>query len=432
MLNENFLMDDYSVRGNSFEELKKIIEEFEQVTQTKKVFLPNITVYSIDKTGESNIELVSLKPNEIYVNIPTTSGKSLRSFKNVSLNKRSILNKGNFVTVLGEMEKTHQPIMGHEDSLFFTSANIWKTLSARISFKGDFFVENSFERDLGLAKCFENSTKAITLTIREINGVKKIFSFLSEKYTYIPQTILLDVIHQITDFECLGRLECVGWNIDHYITEVYIAFPDRAKEFQDLYCMPNDFVPGLYLATGGTGDCSLKARGFWKKRNSVIIQSEVIQKHVGEINLTELLKDIETQVFDEFIKLPEALCKLIGIDISDNEWDSLSPEEYEKRNLNRLSYVIQKTFKELGFVSAITKNREKQLREQVMLEFNMSEHYTAFDIAMKIMDLPERIEGLGKVYEEPFSKACCKAAYVDYEKLIKKSEDSESKKLTIK
>jgi hypothetical protein len=58
---------------------------------------------------------------------------------------------------------------------------------------------------------------------------------------------------------------------------------------------------------------------------------------------------------------------------------------------------------------------EKKLREAMMNEFDVSIRYTAYDIAMSILSLPERAVFMDKDKDiSELQKACANAPFISY------------------
>jgi hypothetical protein len=233
-----------------------------------------------------------------------------------------------------------------------------------------------------------------TLIVRSVDGMKKIMACMSGKYKYIPQSILLDVI---TNFKSsLGDAECKYWNISQFFTNILIEFPEVADDISRTYKLPHRVVPGILLRTSDTGDSSLTAVGTMSIGTSLMHCDTVSRKHSGEIDFGKLKKEIDNEIFKNYTKLPERLCELMLIDVEDPVLCT--------------DYVLEK----LNIEDILGKRQAAKLATELTSEYNPSISYSAYDIAVSIMEIPERLQGLSKSSLSQIAKTVSKAAYVDY------------------
>ena len=175
-------------------------------------------------------------------------------------------------------------------------------------------------------------------------------------------------------------------------------------------------IPGILMTTSDTGDSSFKVCGTWRVdgTNSLVVHSDVKRKHIGDINTEKILEDITNKIFAEYARLPEALCNLMAHDVTDASWD-LTTTAGLKANYAEIESTLKAAFNRLGIVKAIGKKMEKKLREAMMNEFDVSIRYTAYDIAMSILSLPERAVFMDKDKDiSELQKACANAPFISY------------------
>jgi HKD family nuclease len=287
----------------------------------------------------------------------------------------------------------------------------------RFGLSGEFLLTPKLARDLMVADRFKMDL-GVTAIVRSTsdNKAKKIFTILSDKYTHINQLVLFDIIKQIEDAGEMGECKCFRWEISNFFTKLYVEFPKKAEELSGLYGLSREMIPGIMITTSDTGDASFAVRGTWRAEgsNSLIVNSEVKRKHIGDIDIVKIIDDISKDIFAEYAKLPEALCELMAKDVTDPAWD-LKTSAGIKANQTEIENTFKTVFKRIGVVKAIGKKTEKILRQAMMDEIDPSIRYTAYDICMLIMSLPERVVFMDKNKDIALlQKACGQAPFADY------------------
>jgi hypothetical protein len=352
------------------------------------------------------IYFYSLNPEELYTE---TDGNLNRHIS--SIRRQAVLNKGDFDSLLSETENLTKLMIYDGAKSYFTSLNLMSTMD-RFGLKGSFLSQPDVSRDTIIARQFKKGHEC-TLVSKSCLGVSKLFAILSGKYQHVDQTILLNIVDTIGKSGNMGTPVCREWELTHFMTSLFIEFPEKAKEIADVYGLKDEMIPGIWLATSDTGDCSIKIRGTWRLKNSIILNDEVSHKHIGNVCVSKIIKDVETTIFDKYTMLPETLCELMLQVITDPSWD-LTMLGAQELNRKRIENVLRNTFKQLGVVKVIGNKNHKKLLADLISEFDSSLCFTAYDIAIAIMALPEKVTGL-KTNKDEFRKICGKAPYVKYE-----------------
>ena len=169
------------------------------------------------------------------------------------------------------------------------------------------------------------------------------------------------------------------------------------------------------------GYSSLRIIGTWRYKNSISIADEVSRKHCGEFDVDELIKNAKIKIFGKYTELPERLCELMLLDITNPSWKKYPYDDFIKMNNNAICESIKNIFKELGIAKAIQKKNEKALLQCVLNEVDPEMSYTAYDICLLIMNIPSKVIGLNKNYGDAITKIVGMAPYLDYKKITKKS-----------
>lgn len=421
------LMDTFTTTGNDLDELKNIIEVLNKHTHFVKMKSGDMNLLSLIGEGKRDIingEGKKEKDVEVIENLYLIPGSLPTSSLSTPFDSviKAYRKPNMAMGLLDEwVGKTKLAIVYNEkngsQSFYFTSGNALQTMD-RFGISGECLLTPCIERDLLLAKRFEKDL-GITAIIRqsEDGKFKKIFTILSDKYAHINQNVLFDIIKQIEDAGEMGKCKCYSWEISNFFTKLYIEFPKKAEELSTLYGLSTEMIPGILITTSDTGDASFSVKGTWRAKgsNSVTVHTEVKRKHSGKVDINELIEDVTNKIFVEYAKLPEALCNLMTHDITDPAWD-LKKSEGIKANQAEIENVYKTVFKRLGIVKAIGKKAEKVLRQAMVDEINPAIRYTAYDICMLIMTLPERVIFMDKDKDiSSLQKACGQAAFINYD-----------------
>lgn len=406
MLSEKFLSENFYETDNDLEKLRSLMREVQEHTKFQRIRSDDLKIMSYKCTEGSKLNFYELNPVDLFYEDGTIKHRV------VSFDKNSVLKRGNFVDLITETENNTKFMLYDDFKLYFVSPNIFSTMD-RFGLSSDLLAIPDKARDDIIARQFHKKAQNCTLVTREYNKNKKVFAVLSGKYTDVKQETLIDVIDKISNDGTMGKAKCYKWGMSHFITSIYVEFPEKAKQVQDKYKLKDNVIPGLWLATSDTGDCSVKIRGTWRTKNSITIHQEIKKKHLGEVNPEKILEEVDKVIFSEYCKLPEALCDLLMQDITDTSWDLTTPSG-QLQNRTAIKNTVKNLFNDIGMVKAIGKKEEKVLYERVMDKFDPSMHYTAYDIAISILNLPSRIAG-ESVKKANLQKACGLAPYAKYD-----------------
>lgn len=413
---EERLLDSWSASGEDISSFKKEVREISASTSTKLIRYRDLKVLSYFESSDPKIlKFYMLDPNEIWENV--SGRKVLREAK---MSRAGFASRG-ITKLLDEFENTTKLLMQADGNIYFTSINMLSTLGLRTDIAGNAMLEPSTERDLLIAKRLD-SDEELTAIIRNQGGVRKIYSTLSSKYPYVPQSLCADILDRVEAEGKLGTAVGYKWKVDNQFAEIYVEFPDKATELMTIYGFDRAVIPGLFICKSDVGESSIVVRSTWRVGNSVTLLDEFRRKHSGKIEVDEILEGIDEIVFSKYTLLPEKLCDLMLQTITDPAWHSLSTSKFRSANKKAVEGVLKSIFKEIKLVDATTKAIEKELFEALCDEIDYDLDYTAYDICMMVMTLPERkISGMPAAYVTPLAKACGKAPYCKYDKPVKKA-----------
>lgn len=413
---EERLLDSWSATGKDIASFKKEVREVSACTSTSLLRCRDLKVLSyLESTDPKNLKFYVLDPNNIWNTLPN----GMKVLHEAKMPRAGFVARG-ITKLVDELENNTKMLIQTDGNIYFTSFEMLSTLGLRTEIAGNAMLEPSIERDLLIAKQL-NKDEELTAIIRRDGGVKKIFSTLSAKYPYVPQSLCADILERVEAEGKLGAAVGYKWKVDNQFAEIYVEFPDKAAELMAIYGLDRAVTPGLFICKSDVGESSIVVRATWRIGNSVTLLDEFRRKHSGKIEVDEILEGIDQIVFSKYTLLPEKLCDLMSQNITDPAWHALSTSKFRKANKTAVEGVLKSIFKEIKLVDATTKSIEKELYEALCDEIDYDLDYTAYDICMMVMTLPERkIIGMPAAYVTPLAKACGKAPYCKYDKPVKK------------
>lgn len=377
------LTDNREWKGNDLETLRQLLEQIEQST-------------SLDKVNTADIEFLSLKKG-----VMTTPGHMpfrrynpfMGEMPGVALPLETTENRQRLEPLLKELKKNCLMIK-HGDDKYFTADSLIPTLALRIGAGGTNSKRPSFKRDAYFTELLGYVEQDVKLLSRKVGDVKKAFALHSEKYTYVPQTMILDIIDHIS--HGLGTPVCRWWKVSNAKTEVYLEFPEKAKDFSLRYRLPKTMVPGLHLITSDVAESSLCAIGTWRLKRAPLGTEVYARKHTGRIDPDNVLEQISRKIFAKYDKIPQRLCELMMIEVAD------------------VMDAVESVFEQINLADVLGKRRMKELLTIMEQQFNAAGKHTAYDVATTIMMLPDMIEGLPASVQQRFADCVSKAVFADY------------------
>lgn len=426
ILTEKWLKDDFEMTGSDLEECRTLIFEIATHTNFEKINSAGLVTLSyVPVENSKKVNFYRLNPDELPTDRPDLTLNHFRT----GLIKSSIEEKWDLKFIIDEIENVSKVAFldnnKPSNNLYFASENVFSSMDG-FGLRGSFLSNPCIERDLLVAKQFKGG-KNLTLVIRnfvktieksngktESKDIKKVFAIHSGRYGEMPQLEMFNVIDKIVNDEVFGKVSCSKWLVNHYFTSIELEFPEKADEICKAYGLPNIFVPGIRITTSDTGNSSFRIVGTWRIKNSLALTNEVAKRHSGAIDINEIIEDVEKEIFADYVKIPEALCDLMLKNITPEDLD-LSVNTDMRKNQEIVENIIKSTLKELEVVKAIGKKNEMTLRDLMLQEIDPSISYTAYDIAMQILTIPERIEGLSSSALNSLAKTIAKAPFCSYE-----------------
>lgn len=367
--------------GSEFKTFETLLKEIDKNTSCEKVKLEDCSLLTY---YESDAKIVNC------IHSPQNS--------RISFKREAILEKSS-APLLEELEKQTKLFLRYGNATYFTSRPMMKTFLQRLELGGNSAFKPCLQRDRYMAHLLlEGNKKHMKLIIRRDpeNGITagKIFAAMGSDYAYIPQETLTGLIYLMQNG--LGKMKCSHWCVDNCLSYIYTDFPEKADEIRVVYGLPDEIIPGLYLATSDVGESSLTIRETWKFGRSVVTRREIKWRHSGPVDLDEALETVKREMFSRFTEVPEKLSELITIPVK-------NPET-----------VISELMEQTGIRKAISKAAAKALTEAMLSEFDPSMSISAYDIAIGFLTLHERCVGLPKSSLMAIEALSVNAVFADY------------------
>ena len=437
----NFLLDSWNAHGKDLDEFRGMCQDIADATHYRKASTAEFAL--ILRGYENEKEFKFCKWDTYAIKELEKNGVGAADFKDFPVKKKHMDD-----VLFRETMNGAGFLISENRHTYYVSENALSSLFSRANMAGDSAFINSNARNYFLAECLWRAGIGIrsngkhdykklsnpddqncTLVTREVNvigddgeekNLRKIFFVPTEKYAPVPLTVLADVAEEICDDDILGRPEVRYWYFNHGIAEICIVFPEKAEEIKTVYKLKDDILPGVLLRTSDTGECcvDIKSIAFVGKHSHRYVALETYKrKHSGEMDIEEVIENADHLLLRNIKKLPELLADLIGRyvyegDTSDANWASKNKAAVEK--------AIKKVFKYIRLVPVLGKKREKSLKEQLFAEINPEVPYTEYDIAIMVMTISDRVEGLSQTKRDELANACATAPFA-FER--KKEED---------
>lgn len=429
-LDQDYLRDDFKMDGDDMDEFMELCAEIDTHTKHVTKRLDLLETLSVKDCPENRArdakELICyhMKPKD-----PINGGDMLSA--EVPLDITGYLDKG-FGRLLQET-KTDNHLIFRESvtgDRYFVSNNAFNTLAQRIDCDGKTLSHNCVERDLFLSRRLDTDIEG-TMVIKELADVKKVFAVMSKKYGPVPLEILSRITRHLSQSNCLGKPECLGWRISHMRAEIYIKFEEYADDVSTAYNLSKRLVPVVSLLSSDIGECSIIARGSWlTSQGDTVPDMEYVREHRGEIDSEQVLKEVQESVFDKFTVLPERLADLMGMDVTPDGCD-LNTACGQAENRAAVYEAFQWIFRKLKIPDILGQRRFAELMECIDYSINEQKHYDLYDLVNQCFSLPSQLQyfliqaNLGDCMLQKLQKAFAEAPYLNF-KERKKNDQTEA------
>ena len=384
MTNTKILCDDYQRSGDDLEELRAALQEMDAMTRIKFVSTLDIELLSLDRIRGVVDGQTPFRVFHPYEGERASVGMSLDG-----------PDKEKLAPLVREM-RANQLLLRVGSKIYFTSSDLIHSMSGRAGIGGANVSRPSVKRDAYIAELFGVDEKDARMVIRKAGGNAKVFAIHSDKYTYVPQVTLLEIIENIKTEHGLGTPVCRKWEVSHTRSYVQLDFPERAKDFARVYGISDHIIPGLRLSTSDVAESSVCAVGTWRVGGGILCSDVCSRKHTGKVDPELILKEINQQIFTKYERIPKTLGELLLIDVSDPAGCLFS--------------VLQ----QIKLEDTVGKRRFREIMNLLCIQFNPTLRYTAYDIAKTILALPACLVGLPLSVSALLEKAVTAAVFADY------------------
>lgn len=146
-------------------------------------------------------------------------------------------------------------------------------------------------------------------------GNRKILSARTAKYAEINQGNIIPLIDQL---QGCGTPEITGFEIDNFITDVDVEFPEIAKDYQETFTLQEPVIPGIKVMTSDAGNSAFKVIATLKVGNTANLpipvlndkKSHVTKRHIGTILMDRIAERANLEIFGLYKRWPEILSNL--------------------------------------------------------------------------------------------------------------------------
>ena len=390
-----FLSDSWCIRGTDLEEFRNAVCDLDLRTSAYSVSLDSVELLTPHKSDGDFIRFVSSNPE---------GGGKIFDIKKA-------LSGGTPLELIEEMKRVNLMLAiesAGNQQVYFASAGLYRDLGARAGLVGDGLRDSTRERNAFLAARYKKVKGYATAVIREDDGIGKVFALASTQYAHVKQRILYAFIKRME--KELGEAEVIRWHIDHNLTWIMVRFPEKAADIAATYGHTGiKFpMPGMLLETSDTGFCSLTVSSIWEmpSRSSYVKAETYSRKHYGSVDAESFQTEVTKNVWSTYTLLPERLCELALINVDD-------PKELVQK-------IFQTKIGKNTLFDIVGKRDAKGIIEALCVEFNPAISYTAYDVAMTLMTLPERLVDPTRNRNNDITKTVYRVPFMDFEKMMAK------------
>lgn len=390
VVGNEILLDSWEQKGNSYPELVDLLEVIDASTKVAEVRKDGIGIYTV-KAVDSKKEVVTG-----WLHAPNAT------IKNYSFDELKEKH-GAFPELIAELGRNLR-MLCLNGYLFFVDGEILTTLSQRGGCRiGEAFLRNEahmrFLADEIMAQYMylpDQKDKLCHVVFREVGGAKKALGVLTDRHAPIPQKESVEAVMNVFTKE-LGKAELVSFTVNGTETVVYVEFPEKAKDFTNVVkdagtvkgiSVQDEVCPGIMIRTADGGDSSFTVIGTVRIGRMLLYlpAAKFARAHTKNVDLSNIEERLKKQVFAEFTKIPDRLCELVTIDVTDPH------------------LAVEKVARYCGIKKALGLGAENRVIREIQELLNPSVAYTAYDLAMLFLDEgrslePEysRDESLGKI-----------------------------------
>lgn len=420
------LQDNFTRQGTDLAEFAEALQEIVENTSLIEMQARSLKLLPVVDPLEYQQELLALFPQKFLdrkalkeISKKTVlilelqrhqllSGKAPH-IRTISLERMS--ERGSSEELFREVVKESRLLLKYEGKLFLTSPKLSGTLCARAQLKGMAAFDTSLERAAFLMARFYTKNVTFQALVRRVatdkGGIQKVMALFSQKYAYIPQTTLLTVIEQISA-DMQENPDCKRWEINHYISSVYLEFPKKAQALSEQYQLPNLLVPGLKLYTSDVGDASLSARPTWRIGGSLAIGKAVTVSHKAKQDVTNFFPQIQENVLVRYERFIQRLKAMQRIPVMDP------------------TSALKNLFQKMRLTAIIGKKKTPHIIQQEIERLNREKVSSLYQLILHVLQMPGTYSE--ELAEDPATKLSQSVYDLVFHKDLIEEADNWSKK----
>lgn len=397
------LMDDWKVSGTDLAEFKDRIEDISNSTYVTNISTDKLTMLHYLNTQGTKLLFSVLMKHQIEAN------KQIGTRLDIQM----LYDNGISQDFIDELEDTKLMLRldgegAQREDIYFTSSHLSRDLAARAQLAGDAVYDPTIERDTYIMSRYSKQCNKAMAVVRrnssDNNAVHKVFALPTATYRQIDQRILIDIIDQLE--ADLGKCECRNWSIDHFMTRIFLSFPEKAEDISAVYGLPDVLVPGFLLETSDTGDCSVRVISCWERKRGCFARFGAVEReHRGRVCENDILATMKEKLMKKYTQLPQRLCELMTIDLHDPV------------------AAVEHVFNDVAMAHALGKKRSDNLKDIMTGLVSSATSMTAYEIAMMFLDFPSRFE-IDSIVREAAEEVAGKVPFLNFEKIAKTATTS--------
>jgi hypothetical protein len=383
MLKNKDMQDDYVVKGNDMREFRRVLANIDESTVVRKVDTKSIVLASYHK------DISDVPNNQFRFRLYGREYAETGCIGNIKLS--------NAPDLIAETSEATKTMLIYTNKASFVSSFALDDIANAAGVGGSCVHEPCDQLHSLIVYHYNRTPKLVSLIIRvSEEGTEKLFAVRSNGYTYVPQSILCEIMDLFSGK--IGKLQCTDFKISHESSRIHLTFPEVGKDIAGVYGLPDDIVPGLTLITSDVGENSITAVGTLSIRGAVITPEVFMRQHRGKIDSVDIKNSIEQRIFSRYSLLPERLCDLLCIEVS-------SPFD-----------MIEDIARQIKLEKVIGKRLCGELVKAMQGEFGPGSA-TAYDIAVAFLTLSERLisDDLSEKKRNDIANVVCLAPFVKFE-----------------
>lgn len=361
-----YLKDTWMEEGNDYSNFKLRIQMMDESTRILEINTSAVELLSVvpEASNSERTEFDVYNADQVCNHhLPNRAG----------LKTTSALEAGYTEEMVEELQTSTRLMIRYEGRKYFTSRGLCRDLAARAELAGMAVHTPTGARDAYIMSRYVCQPQNALAVVRVGDNpyTNKIFAMPSRGYCYVPQSFILELVDELQ--KELGEWVCDRWTVSHSLTTLRLLFVEKADDMAEMYRLSSLPIPGVLIETSDTGDSSCTVYGIWKTRGGSYIRAESYsRKHTGRFKVPDIVKGVTNKVFVNYTKLPERLCELALIDITD-------PHE-----------AILEIMREIKAEAVIGKRRAAALTAALSGEYPPGTMCSGYDLAMTFLDLPSR------------------------------------------